>query len=164
MLTVKIKDIIFESPIMAASGTFGYGDEFKENIDITKIGCVITKSITFEPRDGNPHPRIHESSSGMLNSIGLSNVGVEKFCHKKLSILNNLNTHFMISIAGSTLEEYIEVLNFIEKKNGNHVGYEINISCPNVKAGGMEFGVNNEMTYELTSKLRKMTNKLLLIK
>ena len=84
MLTLKIKDIVFKSPIMVASGTFGYGNEVKDLVDISKIGCIITKSVTLEPREGNPPPRIHETSSGMLNSIGLANVGVNKFCNKKL--------------------------------------------------------------------------------
>ena len=164
MLTLKIKDIVFKSPIMVASGTFGYGDEVKDLVDISKIGCIITKSVTLEPREGNPPPRIHETSSGMLNSIGLANVGVNEFCNKKLPYLNKMKTHFIINIAGSTMNEYIKVLEMLENSNGKHVGYEINISCPNVKEGGMEFGVNANMTYELTSKLRNMTNKLLIMK
>ena len=164
MLTVKIKDIDFKSPIMVASGTFGYGDEVKDLVDISKIGCIITKSVTLNPREGNPPPRIYETSSGMLNSIGLANVGVDEFCKNKLPYLNKIETKFIINIAGSTFEEYIEVLDKIENSNGQHVGYEINISCPNVKEGGMEFGVNSNATYKLTSKLRKLTNKLLVMK
>ena len=164
MLTLKIKDIVFKSPIMVASGTFGYGDEVKDLVDISKIGCIITKSVTLEPREGNPPPRIHETSSGMLNSIGLANVGINEFCNKKLPYLNKMKTHFIINIAGSTMDEYIKVLEMLENSNGKHVGYEINISCPNVKEGGMEFGVNANMTYKLTSKLRNMTNKLLIMK
>jgi len=164
MLTVKIKDIIFKSPIMVASGTFGYGNEVKDLVDISKIGCIITKSVTLNPREGNPPPRIHETSSGMLNSIGLANVGVREFCDKKLPYLNEMKTHFIINIAGSTFEEYMQVLEMIENSNAKHVGYEINISCPNVKEGGMEFGVVSDSTYKLTSKLRSMTDKLLIMK
>lgn len=164
MLTVKIKNIIFKSPIMVASGTFGYGDEVKDLVDITKIGCIITKSVTLNPREGNPPPRISETSSGMLNSIGLANVGVKIFCKDKLPYLNKMKTHFIINIAGSTIEEYAKVLDILEKSCGQHIGYEINISCPNVKEGGMEFGVSSEMTYKLTSKLRTMTDKLLIMK
>ena len=164
MLKVKIKDIEFSSPIIAASGTFGYGDEVSKLVDLSKIGCVITKSITYENRDGNDHPRIHESSSGMLNSIGLANVGVVNFCKEKLPKLNNIKTKFIISIAGSTFEEYQSVLKTIESANGEHVGYEINVSCPNVKAGGMEFGINHDMIFDLVSELRKLTNKLLIVK
>ena len=164
MLSFKIKDVTFKSPIIAASGTFGYGDEVQKMVDMDKIGCVITKSITVEKREGNAHPRIHEATSGMLNSIGLSNIGMQSFCDQKISKLNDLNTHFIISIAGSTMEDYIKVLDTIEKSQGQHIGYEINVSCPNVKAGGMEFGINKDMVFQLTSELRKMTKKLLFIK
>ena len=164
MLSLKIKDITFKSPIIAASGTFGYGNEVEKIVDMSKIGCIITKSITIEKREGNPHPRIHESNSGMLNSIGLANVGVKIFCNQKISQLNDLDTHFIVSIAGSTLDDYMQVLDTIENSKGKHIGYEINVSCPNVKEGGMEFGINKDMVFELTSKLRKITNKLLIIK
>jgi len=164
MLKVKIKNIEFNSPIIAASGTFGYGDEFGDFVDLKKIGCIITKSITLEPRIGNKSSRIHESNSGMINSIGLANVGVEKFCSTKIPSLNKIDSKYIISIAGRTIDEYTSVLKNIEKFDGKHVGYEINVSCPNVKHGGMEFGVDKDMTFELTSKLRAITNKLLIIK
>ena len=164
MLKVKIKNIEFSSPIIAASGTFGYGDEVSDFIDLTKIGCIITKSVTLEPRKGNLTPRITESPSGMINSIGLANVGVEAFCTKKLPVLNNINTNFIISIAGSKVEDYMSVMSKIESCEGDHVGYEINISCPNVKEGGMEFGVDKNITLDLVSQLRNLTDKLLIIK
>ena len=164
MLKVTIKDIEFKSPIIAASGTFGYGNEIQGSIDIEKIGCIITKSITLEERKGNPHPRIHQSGTGMLNAIGLANVGVDKFCRNELPGLNELDTHFMISIAGSSIDDYVEVLKQIESYNGSHIGYEINVSCPNVKEGGMEFGLSEKIVYQLTLQLRKITRKLLFIK
>ena len=164
MLKVKIKNIEFNSPIIAASGTFGYGDEFGDFVDLKKIGCIITKSITLEPRIGNKSSRINESDSGMINSIGLANVGVEKFCSSKIPSLNKIDSKYIISIAGRTIDEYTSILKKIEKFDGKHVGYEINVSCPNVKHGGMEFGVDKDMTFELTSKLRAITNKLLIIK
>ena len=164
MLKVKIKNIEFNSPIIAASGTFGYGDEVSSFVDLAQIGCVITKSITLDSRSGNPSPRILESKSGMINSIGLSNVGVEKFCSDKLPVLNDINTNFIISIAGSKIDDYIDVMNIIESCQGNHVGYEINVSCPNVKKGGMEFGVDSNITLDLVSKLRVITDKILIIK
>jgi len=164
MLKVKIKDIEFQSPIIAASGTFGYGNEMQNSIDIKKIGCVITKSITLKGKKGNPQPRIHQSGTGMINAIGLANIGVEKFCQSKLPELNKLDTHFMISIAGSSIDDYIEVLKKIELFNGNHIGYEINVSCPNVKEGGMEFGLNEHIVSKLTFRLREITTKLLFIK
>ena len=164
MLKTKLKDIEFNSPLITASGTYGYGDEFDTFVDLKKIGCIITKSITIEERKGNPSPRIYESNSGMINSIGLTNIGVENFCKIKLPKLNNIDTNFMISIAGSKIQDYLDVLSKIEKSNGKQIGYEINISCPNVKQGGMEFGLNKELTEKLTRELRKITNKLLIIK
>tara|TARA_B100001287_G_C22677352_1_gene528411 strand:- start:832 stop:1731 length:900 start_codon:yes stop_codon:yes gene_type:complete len=161
---MKIKDVIFNSPIIAASGTFGYGNEVEKFIDLSKLGAVITKSITLHPREGNPSPRIHGSDSGMINSIGLANVGVEKFCKDKVQSLNNLKTKYIVSIAGSTIDEYVEILTKIDRSNGNHIGYEINISCPNVKQGGIEFGVNTDIVSSLTRQLRQLTQKLLIIK
>ena len=161
---MKIKDVTFKSPIIAASGTFGYGNEVEKFIDLSKLGAVITKSITHQPREGNPSPRIHGSDSGMINSIGLANIGVEKFCKDKVQSLNNLKTKYIVSIAGSTIDEYVEILTQIDRSNGNHVGYEINISCPNVKQGGIEFGVNTDIVSNLTHQLRQLTQKLLIIK
>ena len=164
MLDFMLRDVRFFSPIIAASGTFGYGDEVQEFVDLSKIGSVITKSITLEPREGNPSPRIHESNSGMINSIGLANMGVDSFCDTKLDSLNKLKTNFIVSVAGSSLDEYAQVIEQIDKTDGKHVGYEVNISCPNVKEGGIEFGVNKDVTFKLTSRLRKLTDKLLIIK
>ena len=163
-MQIKIKNIIFNSPIIAASGTFGYGDEATNFVDVEKIGCIITKSITSEERKGNPHPRIHQSSTGMINAIGLSNIGVSRFCAEKLEKFNKINTNFMISIAGSTTEDYLKVLDAIESQNGAHVGYEINISCPNVKKGGIEFGLEEDTVLSLTSELRQLTDKLMFVK
>jgi len=164
MLSVKIKDVVFKNPIMTASGTFGYGNEIGEFIDIEKMGGVVTKSVTLHPREGNPQPRIAETDSGMLNSIGLANLGVEEYCNSKLPYLNKLDTNFIINIAGYAIEDYIETLRILESNNGKQVGYEINISCPNVKEGGMEFGVDPNMTEKLTYELRKHTNKILIMK
>ena len=164
MLSVKIKDIIFKNPILTASGTFGYGDEVGEFVDIEQLGGIVTKSVTLNPREGNPQPRISETSSGMLNSIGLANLGVEEYCKSKLGYLNNLNTNFIINIAGYAISDYVETLQVLESNNGAHSGYEINISCPNVKEGGMEFGVDPVMTEKLTKELRKHTDKLLIMK
>lgn len=164
MLSIKIKDIEFNSPIVAASGTYGYGDEFDSFVDLTKIGCIITKSITVEERRGNPSPRVYESGSGMINAIGLANMGVKNFCKLKLQKLNKIKTKFIVSVAGSEIQDYIDVVTQIEKCDGSHIGYEINISCPNVKKGGMEFGVNKEVAEKLTAELRKLTSKLLIVK
>jgi dihydroorotate dehydrogenase (NAD+) catalytic subunit len=164
MLKVKIGDIEFKNPILTASGTFGYGDEVKTLTDLSTLGGIVTKSVTLNPREGNPPPRIFETESGMLNSIGLANVGIDVYCEEKLPFLNNLDSKIIINIAGASLNEYIEVLEKLESSNGVHIGYEINISCPNVKKGGMEFGVDCTMTEKLTKELRSRTDKLLIMK
>ena len=164
MLRTNINQINFNSPIILASGTVGYGDEVISMIDFKKVGAIITKSITFHPRKGNPSPRIHEVNFGMINSIGLANIGVDKFCNVKLPKLNLLETNVIISVAGSTFDEYIKVITKIEKMNGNHIGYELNVSCPNTLKGGMEFGVSQSIVGDLISKIRPLTKKILIIK
>jgi dihydroorotate dehydrogenase (NAD+) catalytic subunit len=164
MLALKLKDIIFKNPIMVASGTFGYGNEASDVVDLSKFGGIITKSVTRYPREGNPPPRICEVSSGMLNSIGLANVGVEDYVQEKIPFLNKINSNVIINIAGTKVEDYIETLEILETASGNHVGYEINISCPNVKEGGLEFGVSSKLTKSLTKELRLRTKKLLIMK
>ena len=108
MLSVKIKNILFKNPILTASGTFGYGNEINEFVDIEQLGGIITKSVTLHPREGNPQPRIAETDSGMLNSIGLANLGVDAYSKSKLPYLNLLNTNFIINIAGYAIEDYVE--------------------------------------------------------
>ena len=161
---VKINDIVFTSPLLTASGTYGYGHEVQDMVDVNQWGRIITKSVTRYPREGNPPPRIAETSSGMLNSIGLANLGVEKYCEEIIPFLNELQTQVIINIAGSAMEDYLETMEILESTNGKHVGYEINISCPNVKEGGIEFGVNCDMTEKLTKEIRKRTDKLLIMK
>jgi dihydroorotate dehydrogenase (NAD+) catalytic subunit len=161
---IKIKDIEFSSPIMTASGTYGYGHEVAELADVDQWGALITKSVTLYPREGNPPPRISETSSGMLNSIGLANLGVKRYCREIIPSLNKLRTKVIINIAGSEINDYIETLKVLEDADSRHIGYEINISCPNVKEGGMAFGVNREMTEKLTVQMRKHTNRLLIMK
>ena len=163
MLSVKLKDIEFKSPILTASGTYGYGNEVSNFVDVTQLGGIVTKSVTLNPREGNKPPRIVETPAGMLNSIGLANVGVEEYCKEKLPYLNDLDTNIIINIAGSSIENYIQVLEKLESAKGNQVGYEINISCPNVK-DGMEFAVSSKLTETLTKELRSRTNRLLIIK
>ena len=164
MLALKLKDIKFRNPIMTASGTFGYGDEVSDLVSLSKFGAIITKSVTRFPREGNPPPRICEVSSGMLNSIGLANLGVEKYIEKKIPFLNKIDSNVIINIAGTKVEDYIETLEMLEGASDKHVGYEINISCPNVKEGGQEFGVSSKLTKELTRELRLKTKRLLIMK
>ena len=132
MLSIKIKDIEFNSPIVAASGTYGYGDEFDSFVDLTKIGCIITKSITVEERIGNPRPRVYESGSGMINAIGLANMGVENFCKLKLQKLNKIKTKFIVSVAGSEIQDYIDVVTQIEKCDGSLKEFQKFEKCENV--------------------------------
>ena len=161
---VKIGKISFENPIWVASGTFGYGTEIPELVDVEKLGAIVTKSITLNPREGNPPPRIVETSSGMINSIGLANIGVDKYISEMIPIYKNIKTKIIMNVAGTDIDEYIRVIEKIESISSDIAGYEINISCPNVKKGGMEFGVDGEMTAKLTSELRKRTNRLLIMK
>jgi dihydroorotate dehydrogenase (NAD+) catalytic subunit len=133
-------------------------------VDVNQWGGIITKSVTRYPREGNPPPRIAETNSGMLNSIGLANLGVENYCKEIIPFLNELKTKVIINIAGSAMEDYLETMEMLESTNGKHVGYEINISCPNVKEGGIEFGVNCNMTEQLTKAIRKRTDKLIIMK
>ncbi len=161
---INIKDIKFSSPILTASGTYGYGNEVENLADVNRWGGLITKSVTLDPREGNPPPRIAETSSGMLNSIGLANLGVRQYCKDVIPSLNKLKTKVIINIAGSEVNDYIETLKILENNDSNHVGYEINISCPNVKEGGMAFGVSPQMTEKLTAKMRKYTDRLIIMK
>jgi len=163
-LKVKIGSVDFENPIFVASGTYGYGTEVSELADITGLGAIVTKSITRYPREGNPPPRIVETPSGMLNSIGLANIGVETYIKEMIPLYEELKTPIIMNIAGSTEDEYCEILEMMESISTNIVGYEINISCPNVKVGGMEFGVDCDLTEQLTSRLRKLTDRLLIMK
>tara|TARA_B100000029_G_scaffold161415_1_gene157378 strand:+ start:6202 stop:7107 length:906 start_codon:yes stop_codon:yes gene_type:complete len=163
-MQIKIKNTTFSCPILSASGTYGYGHEVSDIVDLNDWGGIITKSVTRYPREGNPPPRIVETSAGMLNSIGLANIGVKQYCKTIIPFIKKLNTNIIINIAGSTIDEYIETLQILEKTDSDHVGYEINISCPNVKEGGMSFGNNAKMTENLTRELRKNTNRLLIMK
>ncbi|MBC8346755.1 MAG: dihydroorotate dehydrogenase [Candidatus Marinimicrobia bacterium] len=163
-LTVTIGNESFDNPIWVASGTFGYGTEAPELVDVNQLGAIVTKSITRQPREGNPPPRIVESPSGMINSIGLANIGVEKYIKELLPIYEGLSTKIIMNIAGIDIQEYVEIMEMVESVSSVIAGYEINISCPNVKKGGMEFGVDCEMTAKLTEKLRGITERLIIMK
>lgn len=149
--------------VLVASGTFGYGDDCLDLVDVNRLGGIITKSLSLKPRDGNPPPRITETACGMLNSIGLANIGVKKFIEEKLPIIREFDTAIIANIAASSVEEYCTVLGMIEAEDGID-GYEINVSCPNVKEGGLSFGTSCEVTAEITRRLRSLTKKPLIIK
>tara|TARA_Y100001970_G_C14148083_1_gene811015 strand:- start:39 stop:950 length:912 start_codon:yes stop_codon:yes gene_type:complete len=164
MSYLRLKNILFKSPILVASGTYGYGNEVSDLVNVNNLGGIVTKSVTRYPREGNPPPRIAETSSGMLNSIGLANLGVDEYCSKVIPSLNKLETNIIINIAGTAIEDYVETMQILESYDSKHIGYEINISCPNVKEGGMSFGVSSTMTEKLTKALRKETKKILIMK
>jgi len=163
-LSVKIGSVDFKNPIFTASGTFGYGTEVSDLTDISALGAIITKSITLHSREGNPPPRIVETTGGMINSIGLANIGVDQFIAEMLPAYKFFETAVIVNIAGSTVEEYCQVLKIIDAVSSNIAGYEINISCPNVKEGGMAFGVSADTTARLTERLRKLTERLIILK
>jgi dihydroorotate dehydrogenase (NAD+) catalytic subunit len=159
----KIRGVEFKNRVFVASGTFGYGDELKELVDVNQLGGLMTKSLSWKPRDGNPPRRVVETASGMLNSIGLANIGVHQFIEKKLPYLRSLDTAIIVNIAASSIQEYCDLIAELEKHKGI-AAYEVNVSCPNVKEGGLSFGTNCDLTAEITAKLRKLTERPLIIK
>jgi dihydroorotate dehydrogenase (NAD+) catalytic subunit len=161
--SLDIAGLHLKNRVLAASGTFGYGDECLDLVDPSQLGGVVTKSLSLKPREGNPPPRIAETASGMLNSIGLANIGVEQFITEKLPFLRTLETAVIANIAASTVDEYCSVLERLERDDGID-GFEINISCPNVNEGGLSFGTSCDATKEITSRLRGLTKKPLIIK
>ncbi|MGA9363074.1 MAG: dihydroorotate dehydrogenase [Bacteroidota bacterium] len=161
--SLNLAGLHLKNRVLTASGTFGYGDECLDLVDPSQLGGVITKSLSLKPREGNPPPRIAETASGMLNSIGLANIGVERFVEEKLPFLKTLDTAVIVNIAAGTVDEYCTVLERLEMEDGVD-GYEINISCPNVNEGGLSFGMSCDATREITSRLRALTKKPLIIK
>ena len=165
-LEVEIAGIKLKNPVMTASGTFGYGEEFSPFIDLDKLGAMVLKGITLKPKMGNPPPRVIETPSGMLNSIGLQNVGVEMLIKEKLPYLQKFNTPVIINISGDTIEEYVELairLGEVSKEMGI-AGLEVNISCPNVKKGCMVWGTDAKATYKIINSIRAVTSLPLIVK
>jgi dihydroorotate dehydrogenase (NAD+) catalytic subunit len=148
---------------MTASGTFGYGMEYEHLFDIQKLGAIVCKGTTLEPRDGNPQPRIAETYNGMLNSIGLQNIGVEALIKEKAPVWAGWQVPVIVNIAGSTIDDYAKVAARLDKVPGV-AGLEVNISCPNVRAGGAEFGANPESAAKVTEAVRKATSLPVIIK
>lgn len=158
-----IGELVFKNRVLVASGTFGYGDECLDLVDVNQLGGIITKSLSLKPREGNPPTRIVETAGGMLNSIGLANIGVKRFISEKLPFLRTVDTTIIANIAASSIDEYCAVLDELESEEGVD-GYEINVSCPNVKEGGLSFGANCDLTAEITRRLRPRTRKPLILK
>jgi len=165
-LEVQIAEMKLKNPVITASGTFGYGEEFSPFIDLDKLGAMVLKGITLKPKMGNPPPRVIETPSGMLNSIGLQNVGVNRLIKEKLPYLKKFNTPVIINISGDTIEEYVELAERLGEvsKDMGVTGLEVNISCPNVKKGGMAWGTDAEATYKVINSIRKTTPLPLIVK
>ena len=162
-LSVKIGKIKLKNPVIAASGTFGFGEEYKDFFDIDHLGAIIPKGISLKPMMGNPPPRIFETEGGIINSIGLQNPGFQAFIKDKLPYLNNIKTHLLINFFGKTQKEYVELARRFDEVPGLS-GLEMNISCPNVKQGGIIFCSDPKMTYGLVRAVRKSTKLTLIVK
>jgi dihydroorotate dehydrogenase (NAD+) catalytic subunit len=162
-LTVDIGGITLANPVMTASGTFGYGLEFESLVRLDRLGGIVVKGLSLEPSPGNKPPRIAETACGMLNAIGLENIGVEVFIQKKLPRLKPLGTKIIVNIYGKTVDEYIAVAERVDGVD-DIAGIELNISCPNVKAGGVAFGVDTASVAAVVGAVRKKTCKPLMVK
>ena len=162
-LETKIHNIVLKNPVMTASGTFGYGEEFTDFIDLSRLGGIIVKGTTGERRQGNPYPRMAETPSGMLNAVGLQNVGVETFCKEVYPRIKNIDTNILVNVSGSSIEEYCAVAEQVDALE-NIPGIELNISCPNVKKGGMGFGTDPAMAAQVVKEVRKVYHKTLIVK
>ena len=165
-LEVEVGGIRMKNPVMTSSGTFGYGEEFSPFIDLDRLGAMVIKGITLKPRMGNPPPRIIETPSGILNSVGLQNVGLEALITEKIPYLQKFNTPVIINISGDILEEYVELARKLDEVSQDKkiAGLEINISCPNVEQGGMAWGADPRLTYQVVNEVRKITNLPLITK
>ncbi len=154
---------MIQNPVMTASGTFGYGEEYARYLDIRRLGAIVVKGLSLEPRAGNPPPRIMETPSGMLNAIGLQNIGVSAFVNEKLPWLRQHDIPIIANVYGESIEEYRQVCEILTRATGVSA-LEINISCPNVKKGGVAFGTDPAMAAEVTSQVKAVTDLPVIIK
>jgi len=162
-MSVELAGIKMRNPVLTASGTFGYGAEFADYLDLESIGGMITKGLSLRPKAGNPTPRIVETPGGMLNAIGLQNVGIDAFIGQKLPYLSKVNTPVIVNLYGNTLEEYGEVAARLDGLDGV-AGIEVNISCPNVKQGGIVFGTDPTAAQEVVRLVKRNTSKPMIVK
>ncbi len=162
-LEVTIKDMILKNPVMTASGTFGYGEEFADFMNLEDLGGIIVKGTTGTHREGNPYPRMAETPSGMINAVGLQNKGVDVFCNGVYDRIKDIDTNIIVNVSGSSIEEYVEVAQKINSLD-KIPAIELNISCPNVKKGGMGFGTDPQMAAQVVEAVRKVYNKTLIVK
>ncbi|MDI3476745.1 MAG: dihydroorotate dehydrogenase catalytic subunit [Thermoanaerobacterium sp.] len=161
-LKINIGDLEFKNPVFVASGTFGFGKEYSQYVDLNKLGAITVKGLTLNPKEGNPPPRIYETPSGILNSVGLQNPGVDGFLKDELPFLKKFDTKIIVNIAGETIEEFVTIAQKLDV-DGVHA-LELNVSCPNVKEGGMAFGVNPNSIYEITKRVKCVTDKTVIVK
>ncbi len=160
-LSVTIGHLKLKNPVMTASGTFGYGEEYSEFVDLNKLGAIVVKGISLEPMDGNPPPRICETPCGMLNAIGLQNVGLKRFIKEKLPYLKKFDTPVIANILATTIQAYVRLSKALDDAGID--GIELNVSCPNVKKGGITFGTDKKTLSRLISKVRQSVKKAVLI-
>lgn len=162
-LEVKIGNLTLKNPVLTASGTFGYGEEFSDFIDLSRLGGFIVKGTTLNHREGNPYPRMVETPAGMLNAVGLQNKGVDYFIEKIYPSIKDIDSNVIVNVSGATISDYVAVcekLNALDKINA----IEVNISCPNVKQGGMAFGTTCDGAAEVTKAVRKAFSKTVIVK
>ena len=162
-LSVMIGKLRLKNPVMTASGTYGYGEEFAEFIDLNRLGAIVVKGLSLEPKEGNPPPRIIETPSGMLNSIGLQNIGIERFIKEKMPFLRQFDTKVIVNFFGDSVDEYTEAARILSDVEGIH-GLEMNISCPNKEAGWSIFGTDPSTTYKVVNSVRNVTGLPLIVK
>ena len=162
-LSVKIGELQMKNPVMTASGTFGYGEEYADFVDLGRIGGIIVKGTTLHPREGNPYPRMAETPQGMLNAVGLQNKGVHYFVEHIYPRIKDIDTNMIVNVSGSAIEDYAETASIIDGLD-KIPAIELNISCPNVKQGGMAFGVTARGAEEVVSAVRKVYHKTLIVK
>jgi dihydroorotate dehydrogenase (NAD+) catalytic subunit len=160
-LSVQIGNLKLKNPVMTASGTFGYGEEYSEFVDLNKLGAIVVKGISLKPMDGNPPPRICETPCGMLNAIGLQNVGLKRFIKEKLPYLKKFDTPVIANILATTIQTYVRLSKALDDAGID--GIELNVSCPNVKKGGITFGTDKKTLSRLISKVRQSVKKAVLI-
>lgn len=162
-LAVRLGGLSLANPVIAASGTFGFGPEYAPFVHLSRLGAVAVKGVSYDPWPGNPPPRVWETSAGLLNSIGLQNPGVETFCRDDLPFLRRSGTRVVVNIIGKTVEEYARVAERLEREAGIDA-LEVNISCPNVKEGGIGFGQDPEHAAQVTRAVRAVTGRPLIVK
>jgi len=162
-LSVTVGGLELKNPVMTASGTFGYGEEYAEFYDLGRLGAVVVKGLSLSPKEGNPPPRIVETASGMLNAIGLQNIGIERFVQEKIPFLRTYDTKVIVNFFGDSIEEYVSAAEHLSAVEGIH-GLEMNISCPNKQAGWCIFGTDPRVTSQVVQAVRRVTRLPLIVK